>query len=153
MTVSSTTRRAGSYTGNGTNTQFPFYFKVFKPTDVLVLLADVVESPNDITETALEQGKHYTVALNSNQENAPGGVVTMKGAPLTANKVLNIISDVLYEQPTDIQNQGGFYPQTIEDALDRSAIQIQQLAEIRRSSPASALFIVILKGNENHTGM
>jgi len=130
MTVSSTTRRAGSYVGNGTNTQFPFYFKVFKPTDVLVLLADVAGSPNDITETALEQGAHYTVALNSDQENAPGGVVTVKGAPLAAGKVLNILSNALYEQPTDIQNQGGFYPQTIEDALDRSAIQIQQLAEI-----------------------
>ncbi|WP_408636946.1 right-handed parallel beta-helix repeat-containing protein [Paraburkholderia sp. RL17-368-BIF-A] len=34
-----------------------------------------------------------------------------------------------YTQPTDITNQGGFYPKVVEDALDRTEIQIQQLAE------------------------
>jgi len=126
MTVSATPRRAGSYTGNGTNTQFPFVFKVFAKTDVQVVLTDDAGQ-----ETVLTQDSHYSVVLNPDQENAPGGIVTypVAGAPLAQDQLLNILSVVPYEQPTDIQNQGGFYPQVIEDAFDRNTIQIQQLAE------------------------
>ena len=30
-------------------------------------------------------------------------------------------------QPTDLSNQGGFYPDVINDSFDRACIQIQQL--------------------------
>jgi hypothetical protein len=36
-------------------------------------------------------------------------------------------SDVENLQPTDLTNQGGFYPDVINDALDRATIQIQQM--------------------------
>jgi len=126
MTVAHTPRRAGSYAGNGVNTQFPFAFKVFAKNDVQVVFTDVAKR-----ETVLVMDSQYTVTLNNDQDNAPGGVVTypVAGAPLAAGELLNILSVLPYEQPTDIQNQGGFYPQVIEDALDRGVIHVQQLAE------------------------
>jgi hypothetical protein len=45
-----------------------------------------------------------------------------------------ITSDIANLQPTDLTNQGGFYPEVITDALDRATIQIQQMAdELTRS--------------------
>jgi hypothetical protein len=40
-----------------------------------------------------------------------------------------VTSDLQNLQPTDLTNQGGFYPEVINDALDRATIQIQQLEE------------------------
>ena len=124
MTISSSTRKAGPFTGNGVTTAYPFAFKVFSASDLLVVLA--------LTSTGAETVQtittNYTVELNADQSTNPGGAVTMLVAP-AAGYTLTLTSQVANLQPTDLTNAGGFYPKVINDALDRATIQIQQLAE------------------------
>lgn len=124
MTISSTTRRAGPYTGNSVTTAFPFAFKVFAATDVLVVEAVVATG----VETVKTLTTHYTVALNPDQEVSPGGTVNMLAAP-TAAQTITVGSQVPNLQPVEVTNGGGFYPPVLNDALDRATIQIQQLEE------------------------
>lgn len=127
MTISSTTRRAGPFAGNGVATTFPFTFKVFAKTDLTVLTAGADGSASAV----LTLDSDYSVALNANQDANPGGTVAypIAGSPMTSANVLAIVGGLLNTQPTDITNGGGFYPNVIEDMGDRSTIQIQQLAE------------------------
>jgi hypothetical protein len=122
MTVSSTIRKAGPYTGTGLVTTYPFGFKVFATSDVLV-----VRTTNGL-DTTLVLTSDYSVSLNSDQEASPGGNVVLVSA-LASGSTLTVGSQVPDLQPTDITNAGGFYPNVIEDALDRATIQTQQLAQ------------------------
>lgn len=122
MTISSETRVAGPYPGNGVTTSFPFSFKVFSSTDVVVVLTD----PNGV-ETTLS-GADYSVAINADQDAAPGGAVE-KTPALSTGYLLTITSSVPNLQPLDLTNQGGFYPKVINAALDRLTVLVQQVAE------------------------
>ena len=123
MTISTELRKAGPFTGNGVTTAFPFSFKVFAASDVAVTRADTQGA-----ETALVLNSDFTVALNPDQDAVPGGTVTL-AAPLASGHRLTVTSAVPNLQPTDITNNGGFYPRVIEDALDRHVAQIQQIDE------------------------
>jgi len=123
MTISTELRKAGPFTGNGVTTAFPFSFKVFAATDVTATRADTLGA-----ETGLVLNTDFTVALNADQDAAPGGTVTL-AAPLSTGYRLVVSSAVPNLQPTDITNNGGFYPRVIEDALDRHVAQIQQIDE------------------------
>lgn len=127
MTVSSTTRKAGPFLGNGVITVFPFTFKVFDKTNIKLLLIDT-----NGNSTTLTLDSQYSVALNADQTNSPGGSITypITGNPLPAGYQLVALGDLPIEQETDITNSGGFYPQVIEDMVDRATIQIQQVAEL-----------------------
>ena len=122
MSISSEVRRAGPYSGNGSTVAFAFAFKVFNTSQV------VVTRTVSGVETVLTLTTHYTVALNSNQNTNPGGTVTMLSAPAVGQSI-TITSNVANLQPTAIANLGGFYPEVINDSLDRATIQIQQLDE------------------------
>lgn len=125
MTISSEVRKAGPFTGNGTASAFPFAFKVFKAADLIV-----VQRQLDIsTETQLVLNRDYTVVLNHDQNANPGGTITLTSGALASGITLVISSDLPYLQPTDLTNQGGFYPAVITNALDRLTIFCQQLAE------------------------
>lgn len=124
MTISSTTRKAGPFTGNGATVAFPFVFKVFTTADVLVVQAVTATG----VETTLALGTNYTVSLNADQNANPGGTVITLVAPPTGT-TLTTTSQLGNLQPMDLTNAGGFYPSVLEDAADRTAIQIQQLAE------------------------
>ena len=123
MTISSQSRKAGPFTGNGSTTAFPFAFKVFLASDVYVVRANTSG-----VESVLTSGTDYTVTLNSNQNSNPGGTVTLTSA-LASNFKLVITSAVPNLQPVDITNNGGFYPKVINDALDRVTIMAQQIAQ------------------------
>jgi len=123
MTINSSTRIAGPYTGNGSTTAFPFSFKVFATADVTVVRTNLTG-----VESTLTLGTDYTVSLNANQNSNPGGTVTMLTAP-ASGFLITLTSSLGYTQTLDLTNQGGFYPSTINDALDRTTIQIQQLNE------------------------
>ena len=126
MTIPSTPRRAGPFTGNGATTSFPFAFKVFAPTDVKVVIANSAG-----VETVLVLNSDYSVTLNANQDTSPGGTVKypISGSPLPAGSVLSIIGDLDYDQPLDLPSGGNFSPLALENQLDRTTMQIQQLAE------------------------
>jgi hypothetical protein len=126
MTISSTTRIAGPFIGNGTASAFPFTFKVFAATDLDVIKLTVSTG----TESTLVLTTDYTVTLNGDQNSNPGGTVTLTAGALASGFTLTITSDIANLQPTDLTNQGGFYPEVITDSLDRATIQIQQIADI-----------------------
>lgn len=130
MTINSEIRKVGPFIGNGTASAFPFTFKVFQASDLEVVRLEV--STN--VETVLTLNSQYTVTLNVDQDSNPGGTVTLIGGALASGYTLTLTSDVPYLQPTDLTNQGGFYPDVINDALDRATIQIQQLGvDVNRS--------------------
>lgn len=122
MSFNSTTRVAGPFIGDDATTVFNFAFKVFAAADVLV-----VEKDADGIETAQTLTTNYSVTLNADQNNNPGGYITTVD-PLASDFTLTISSKVEETQPLVLRNQGAYYPKNIEDALDRNAILSQQLA-------------------------
>lgn len=123
MTISSTTRKAGPFSGNDVTVDFPFAFKVFSSTDVLVVEADSLG-----TEATLALTTDYTVALNVDQNASPGGTVTLNAA-LATGYTLVVTSDIEPLQGTDLTNMGGFFPAVVTNAFDKLTILIQQLTE------------------------
>jgi hypothetical protein len=125
MTISSNSRKAGPFIGNGTAATFPFTFKVFQASDLEVVKLTV--STN--IEAILVLNTDFTASVNEDQNSSPGGTITLTAGALATGFNLVITSDIENLQPTDLTNQGGFYPEVITDALDRATIQIQQLQE------------------------
>jgi len=125
MTISSPVRIAGPYIGAGTLATFSFPFKVFAAADLDVIKLTVSTG----VQTTLALTTDYTVSLNADQNSNPGGSITLVAGNLASGFNLTITSDIENLQPTDLTNQGGFYPEVINDALDRATIQIQQVSD------------------------
>ena len=126
MTIPATTRKAGPYSGTGVQTAWPFTFRVFDASDIAVTIADSLG-----VETLLTLGSQYSVSVNANQETSPGGTVTypISGSPLPVGSQLVIVGGVPYDQPYDIPAGGNFSPLSLENQLDRTTMQVQQLRE------------------------
>lgn len=113
--------------GNGSQTAFNFPQVGAAAADITV---SAVGSNGQIT---LISPTNYTVTLNppaTNQIWGVGGVVLypLSGSPLPTGNSL-IISRVLpFSQQITTQNQGNYYAQVTEQALDTLEMQIQQLA-------------------------
>jgi hypothetical protein len=123
LAISSSTRKAGPFLGNDATTVFPFAFKVFTSADLRVVRTNALGVESDLVLDT-----DYTVALNSNQDNDPGGTVT-RATALPTGERLTITSDVEALQPLVLTNNGGFYPRVINDAFDKITIIAQQLIE------------------------
>jgi hypothetical protein len=121
LAISSSTRKAGPFLGNDATTVFPFAFKVFTTADLRVVRTNALGVESDLVLDT-----DYTVTLNSNQDNDPGGTVT-RGTALPTGERLTITSDVEALQPLVLTNNGGFYPRVINDAFDKITIIAQQL--------------------------
>ncbi|PZP11562.1 MAG: phage tail protein, partial [Sphingomonas hengshuiensis] len=67
MTTPATERKAGPYSGNDSQTEFPFTFRVFSATNV-----QVVVSLSGI-ENSLILDTDYSVEINADQSVTPGG--------------------------------------------------------------------------------
>ncbi len=126
MTISSQVRTAGPFSCNGTTTVFPFAFKVFTASDVSVIFRDTASG----AEVPLVLNIDYTVSLNANQNANPGGSISTIGPAFETGATLTLTSKLQYLQPTDLTNQGAFYPKVISDALDRLTIFAQQILGI-----------------------
>lgn len=122
MTIASTNRKAGPFSGNGVTTVFPFTYKVFAAADLRVIKTSTLGVNTDLVLTT-----NYTVALNADQNSNPGGSVTALVAPATGEK-LTVVGNMALLQPTALTNGGGFYPDVIENSLDRGVMLEQQLA-------------------------
>lgn len=123
MTISSTTRVAGPYAGTGSGSIFPFNFKVFDQTDLSVVTLIVASG----VSTVLALTTDYTVDLNVEQDTTPGGTITLVAGPLPTGSTLTMTSAIAELQGLDLTNGGGFYPDTINAALDLLTILVQQL--------------------------
>lgn len=111
-----------AYVGNGVTTVFPFSFRVDAASH---LQAYVLVTATGVL-TLLTQGVDYTVS------GVPGaGSVTYNplGVPLPSTKQLLIVRLVPVLQGLDINNQGGFYPETLEAQLDLMTMVDQQQEE------------------------
>lgn len=123
MTISNSIRTAGPFFGNGIGKTFPFTFKVFSRADLLVSVTDLATG----SETVLILDADYSVFVNADQTNSPGGYIT-KNSALAVGYMLAMTSNIANVQNLDLTNNGGFYPEQINGALDRIVVMIQQLA-------------------------
>lgn len=123
MAISKESRRSGPYVGTGTVKTYPFDFLMRNAEYVAVY-----QSVEGGTEDRKLGAQEFSVTLNSDQENNPGGTVTLESA-LASGVNLSIVSEVPYTQNLVLTNKGGFYPESINDAEDERVIQIQQLYE------------------------
>lgn len=121
MTINSQIRTAGPFVGTGVLVAYPFGFKVFQTSDLLLRSTSA-----DGTITTLVLSSNYTVTLNADQDIAPGGVINLVVA-LPVGTSLIATSNVAAIQPTSLTNGGAFFAKVIEAALDRLTILMQQL--------------------------
>jgi len=123
MAINTTTRQTTAFT-SGNN--FAFAFKVYEVGDVKVIQ---IQTSNG-AETVLTITTNYTVTLNDDQNANPGGTVTLVSSGSAQNLAsgynIVITSKVSPLQQTEITNQGGFFPEVINDVFDKAVILDQQ---------------------------
>ena len=126
MTISTEAIKAGPFAGNASTTTFSFSYKVFAQADLAIVFTNSagVESTKTLTSD-------YSVSLNADQDNSPGGSITTTGAwsPIAVGEKITILNEPNYTQGTDLVSGGGFFPNVIEDALDRSTILARRADE------------------------
>jgi hypothetical protein len=118
-----TTQSYVTYQGNGATTSFPFNFYVEVAGHLTVSITNNNVSPAQTTVLASTQ---YAAAGIGN---ASGGTVTypVNGSPLPSGWSITIQRIVPCQQATSLSNQGAFYPQVVESALDYLTMIAQQL--------------------------
>ena len=119
MTVSSTTNKV-SANGDGSQTVFPYSFKIFDQDDLTVILRNA--SGGETTQTITT---HYTV---SGVGSASGGNVTMGTAPASGES-LTIIREQPLTQGLDLVPNDPFPAASFEDQLDKLTFMVQQHQE------------------------
>lgn len=120
MTVPSETNRSGPYNGNGVTTVFNYGFRIVDEDHLRVILTSIVG-----VETVLVVDADYSVA---DVGEPAGGQITLMVAPETG-ETITILRSVPLTQETDLENQGAYYAETVEDRFDLTVMQIQQVAE------------------------
>ena len=123
MTVSINDRRAGPFSGNGTNVDFTFDFLIEKASDIQVWKRDTTDA-----NTLQVVVTNYTIP-GSSINNPLGGTVTFVVAPLVTDRILLLGRSPL-EQLNELDQGDTFYSQPTEDMFDRLQRQVQQHDEI-----------------------
>ena len=116
MTVPSSVAR-NDYVGNGATTVFPYGFRIYDETDLVVVTRDASG-----VETVAVLTTDYTV---SGVGSYSGGSVTFLVAPTDGHAVA-ILRRLPITQLTDLRNQGAFFAETHEDVFDRLTMIAQQ---------------------------
>lgn len=160
MTVSATPAKAGPFTGNDSASAFAFSFKVFAASDIRVVETLIATE----VETDLVLNTNYTVVLNNDQDNNPGGTITYKVGGVTtalpSTKKLTIVGDFKYEQPSDLPDGGAYRASVVENALDRNTMLIKQTQEevaravkvpVSSSTDPNALIASLLQAESDAT--
>lgn len=111
MTIASTLAKAGPYSCDGAQTEFPFAFRVLDPSCVTVYLDDVQVTDGFTAELA-----------------ETGGTVKFAEAPAKGS-VLAILRETPFDQQTDLQDNQAFLPEVLETSLDKLTMQTQELKE------------------------
>jgi hypothetical protein len=111
------------HNGNDVATSFPFTFRVFEDSDLLVTKAGL-----DGVETVLVLDTDYTVTGAGDPN---GGSITypVSGDPLAAGEIIAISRNMSFTQLTDLVYGGAWLPSVVENALDRLAMGLLQLKE------------------------
>jgi hypothetical protein len=119
MTISSTSRVAGPFTGTGAAAVLPFTFAAVDAASVRVVKAD---------ETALTAETDFTVTLNSDQSANPGGSVAVVAAAYTGGTSFYVTTETPMTQGRPFATQEGLNLKSVEAALDKLTIQQQEQA-------------------------
>lgn len=117
MTVSTEVDH-NDYTGNGVTTSFPYTFRIFQKSDLVVQVVDLDEN---ITELILDTDYTVTGAGGYN-----GGNVILS-SPLADEYQISISRSLPVTQETDLRNQGKFFAEVHEDAFDKLTMLLQQV--------------------------
>jgi hypothetical protein len=117
MTISNTLSSVGAY-GNGYATQFWFSFDIPDASCLVVQLTDL----SGITTTIPASG--YTLTIYGVGQ---GGSIIFPSPPASGYMV-TISRNLPMVQLSSISNQGGFFPETIEAALDYLTMLMQQIS-------------------------
>ncbi|MGO0169226.1 hypothetical protein ACTJN7_18600 [Citrobacter freundii] len=131
MTVSTEVDH-NEYTGNGVTTSFPYTFRIFKKSDLVVQVVDLSEN---ITELILDTD--YTV---TGAGGYTGGNVVLS-SPLANGYQISISRELPVTQETDLRNQGKFFAEVHEDAFDKLTMLIQQAISWLRLSLRKPSFV------------
>ena len=123
MTVENISRRAGPFIGDGTVTAFPFEFKIFDASQIVVY-----KTNEEDAEVALKLNEDYTVSLNTDQDESPGGTITL-AVPLESERRLALVSAIKSDQQVKVTNYDRFFPIVFNDVFDKLTGLIQQLEE------------------------
>ena len=119
MTISTTIIK-NSYSGNGSQTVFPYTFKISADADIQVILRSALG-----TETVKSISTDYTV---SGAGNANGGNVTMIVAP-ASGETLVIRRATIQTQTIDLVENDPFSAETVEGGFDKSISLVQEIQE------------------------
>lgn len=107
--------------GNGGTTVFPYSFLI--PTSDALVVSYTSLGPNSTT-VIVPQSQYSFTGIG----NAAGGTVTYNpGSPIPTGSSITIQRVLPIVQQSSISNQGGFYPQTYEAALDYLTMVCQDL--------------------------
>ncbi|MBB3393308.1 hypothetical protein FHT82_006102 [Rhizobium sp. BK275] len=120
MTISSEVNRSGPYDANGITTAFEYKFKILEPQHLQVIHTD-----SSGTDSILMLDADYTVTGIGNDG---GGSALITPAPAEGSRI-TLLLDVPFTQETDLENQGAYYAETVEQALDLIVMRLQQLKE------------------------
>lgn len=128
MSIQSTTSR-NNYIGNGAANVYPYGFRVFLESDLLVTVRDT-----DGNETTLVVDTDYTVSGvgligGGNVTLVDNGQTWLDSGFLIDDYVLTIRRVRPLTQDTDFRNQGAFFPETHEDTFDKVVMICQQLQD------------------------
>jgi len=137
MTIPATEPKKITAPGNGVATVFSFSpMNIFAATDLQVTRVVIATG----VETLLTQGSGAGQYLITDPTTFPGTAVTgsitypSSGTILPATEKLVMKSLLPLEQQTDLENQGGYFPDTQETQFDKNLkVSIQQQEEIDRS--------------------
>lgn len=116
MTVSTVVNHE-QYDGNGTTTVFPYRFRILKDSHMVVTLSN----PDGLL-TTLVLGTDYTI---TGVGLVSGGNVVLNYALATGWQI-SLDRELPAVQETDLRNQGKFFAETHEDALDYLTMLIQR---------------------------
>lgn len=151
MTVSVQT--ASEYIlGDGINTTFDFSYIGALAADNQVTYTDI-----DGNVTVLDPSV-YTLTLNAavpGQIWGIGGTLTypLAGSPIPTGATLLVQRVLPYLQQTSISNQGNFYPEAVEAALDVLCMEIQQLYSLIQMGSSSSSGNVTGPGSSSNYGV
>jgi microcystin-dependent protein len=122
MAISTTTNKR-QYACNGSTTQFDLDIKIFDEDDITVYIKNITTG----AQTILTQTTEYTVdAISGDYEN--GARITTV-ATYSSDYQITLIRTVANTQGLDLVEGGDLPAMGLENALDRTVMQVQQLDE------------------------